>query len=400
MPPTRFIPKGRGSRSRILALACVAVVAGILVAGLWPFSSPKNQVSWRTKSGGLWFGGHGTALSVALFEPASKPEVRSCTVEIWLTPALTWEHRTILAFYAPNRTIRFSLHQSNRDLLIEGQQSNPKPNGVAAKLYVNRVFQRDRTVYITVTSDGRETAVYVDGALAVRSRELVFSEKDLVGELVVANSPVFNDSWSGTLKGLDFYNAFLTQKVTRQHYQYWTSGDMHSLAGAGKLVGLYVFDQAAGRTVRDQIGKMPDLYIPKQYMLFDHMFLQRPWDEYMRDRNYGKSALLNVAGFVPLGFIIFAYLFSLDPGRRAGLLTILIGAAVSVTIEVLQSFLPTRDSGMTDIITNTLGTAIGVGLYYWIKLSLERFGRNWHSNLWEFVIWLTYGTEGRGSSLE
>jgi glycopeptide antibiotics resistance protein len=78
--------------------------------------------------------------------------------------------------------------------------------------------------------------------------------------------------------------------------------------------------------------------------------------------SYWSDMGVNIAGFIPFGFF-FALWFSLTPGiARPRLTALLLGFTISLIIESLQYFLPTRDSSMTDLLNNTIGTALGVAL--------------------------------------
>jgi glycopeptide antibiotics resistance protein len=125
------------------------------------------------------------------------------------------------------------------------------------------------------------------------------------------------------------------------------------------------------------------LLIRPRYFVLHPAFLEpvwKPfrsrWDGWMT-RGYWSDVVVNVAGFIPFGFF-FALWFSLAPGvARPRLMALFLGFTISLAIETLQYFLPTRDSSMTDLLTNTMGTAIGVAWYRPIPMRklMDRFVR-------------------------
>lgn len=69
-----------------------------------------------------------------------------------------------------------------------------------------------------------------------------------------------------------------------------------------------------------------------------------------------SDRLVNVLLFLPLGFGFTGLLQTKRLGTTAKLTTVLIvSAGLSFTVEVLQAFLPSRSSSLSDILTNSLG---------------------------------------------
>ena len=129
------------------------------------------------------------------------------------------------------------------------------------------------------------------------------------------------------------------------------------------MVARYLFDEENGNVVHNEVDSVTDLLIPERFFVLHEKFLERPWDEFRPNWSYWKNIGINVIGFIPLGFFFYVYFSQVQRSENSAAFTIALGFAVSLSIEVLQAFLPTRDSGMTDLVTNTLGTAIGVMVF-------------------------------------
>lgn len=363
--------------SKLLGVACGLVLGGLLVAGLWPFHSPRNQVTWFAGGNGLHFGRHGTILSSGKFKAANAPSDAPCSLEIWFEPDLTAAPATLFAFYAPGNPRQFSLNQSITDLALQNDIRDGRYRTLTTRLfYVEDIFRRGKPLFVTVTSKGGQTSVYIDGALARTAPKFPLASQDFDGELVIANTPIVDNSWSGLLRGLAFYDQEISPAQVFHHYETWIEKGRPDVSENERAVALYLFDERAGRVIHNQVPSGTDLYIPDRYLVLDQALLRPFWEEFRPTWSYWGDVLVNIAGFVPFGFLFCAYFSLAGRIKRPALVTILLGFTVSLTIESLQAFLPTRDSGTTDVITNTLGTCFGVWLY---RLNLWRvlFTRIW-----------------------
>jgi hypothetical protein len=347
-------------QTKLLPAICAFVLLGMLVAGLWPFHAPRNAVSWLGTGNGLLFGKHGSIVSASPFKARAGQGDNSCSLQIWLEPSRidSGAGGMILAFYSPERKVApFALRQWRGGLVLahEGQRSSGK-----TEVYVGNVLSSQKPVLVTITSGEAGTATYADGRLVKRVANFAISNQDLSGQFVIGNSPTTAYSWSGELKGLAIYDRELSAAEVSQSSVDWTKGIRLDSANDEGAAARYLFDEGNGNLVRNQVDPSTNLLIPERFFVLHAEFLERPWDEYRPGWRYWEDIAVNVVGFIPLGFVFYAYLFQVRQAKHPAALTIALGFAVSLTIEVLQAFLPTRDSGMTDLVTNTFGTALGV----------------------------------------
>jgi hypothetical protein len=368
---------------RVLPAAILAVLFCILLVGLWPFNPytggaqhwmkgengfhfhlfPPNEVRWLRGENGLYFGDYGTIFSSGPLRAPEEDRSSGASLELWIEPADTYDMNLIFAFYAPQNPVQFSVGQSGDSLVVS--QSTPDGQGPrpSTSLRIEHVFEAHKKILITVSSGSLGTDVYLNGERVQTTPELKITAKDFTGKLVVGNSPIGNDTWGGKLQGMAFYSHPLQAQDARQDFEIW-SQDQSQFPESKKAMALYRFREGEGNIVHNIAPAGPNLYIPEHFQILRQPLLVTPWNEFQNIPDYYEGLVINCLGFMPLGLLLCAYLSSVRHWKRPVLLAALAGGVISLTIEILQAYMPLRHSGMTDIITNTTGTALGAVLWH------------------------------------
>jgi VanZ family protein len=85
---------------------------------------------------------------------------------------------------------------------------------------------------------------------------------------------------------------------------------------------------------------------------------------------------INIIGFIPIGYLLLVTIYSTKSSWisswRLIYLVVVGGTAISLINEILQAYLATRNSSLSDLIFNSFGTGLGVIFAVIFKIKSRR----------------------------
>ena len=356
-------------KSPVPGIVCLLITAGILVAGLWPFNfNPSNKVEWLRDGKGIRFYGQGMVVSK---EPLVTRQTtsRSGSITMELLIRSLKEHNnmvaTILTLYMPHQE-QFIFGQWKKELIIRIPAAKAAGQRRYREIGLANVLKKDTTHLITVSSRKETTDIYVDGQLgkSFPNFSLVPAAGGLSGYLILGNSPEGINSWNGAFLGLAVYDRSLSGKEALDHFHAWQKHERPVLSEEKKPLALYLFDEQ-GEQIQDRSGNQNNLLIAATFHPLRRTVLGAPEKDQWFSRWNLTDVATNILGFAPFGFFLSAWLRLVKnlPAPRVCGISILLGFCLSLAIELVQVYLPARDSSLMDVFSNILGTALGVFIF-------------------------------------
>lgn len=357
----------RLSPARFFGAASLACLIGFLLVGLWPFDfSPENKAVWRADGKGLFFDGRrdpwkrsvgSFAFLGPLDGPTEIPPAKSgaFTLAIRLEPEFetTKGLDQILNVVDASGTEVISLGQWKTTLIIRWRDSS---RGKWRDFGVGKALLKGRPRWLTIATGSAGTDVAIDGKHAVHHSGTLTRAKngDMHGyRIILGNSRERGGPWTGTISALAIYEKSFPAKT------FLEEGNRSSGYDEGLLAAFNLEGAEEGRG-RDLSGNGHVLDVPR-HLKIQARILKKP-DFSVRTRgSIWRDLAVNVLGFVPFGFFFMGMLVNTWRRRRGVnmILAVFAGILVSLLVEVIQGFIPARDSSQADVLCNSAGALLG-----------------------------------------
>jgi hypothetical protein len=251
-------------------------------------------------------------------------------------------------------------------LIVRLGRRSPTGGQQYREIDVGNAFTPGETAVVTIVTGPGGTAVYLDGEEHRSLPDAFFDAGDGdLGTLLLGTGPTASSGWRGDLKGLTIHGSALDKKQVQASYKAFgqeEDGERSFL----HPVARYDFRMGSGQVVQDRSGHGRDLEIPRVFTPLQRVFLSSQGNALRWTRSAAGDLILNLLGFIPFGFLggWNACARRVQPHARISRGVVLSGFALSLAIELLQAYLPSRSSSLIDLCTNTTGTAIGVALFF------------------------------------
>jgi hypothetical protein len=202
----------------------------------------------------------------------------------------------------------------------------------------------------TITTGKEGTKIYFDGQLARTKKDFALKIPDGdKSRLLLGNSVYGRHSWKGDVYGLAFYGYTLTAQDAALHFKRWSKDQDFSFAKKDRPFLLYLFDEKGGERVLDHAGGNHHLRIPTRIQILERKILALPENGFEFNRKHIQDIIINLVGFILFGFVLTATLIKLGGifKKHSVLIAVSLCFIVSLIIEIVQAWLPSRSFGDT-----------------------------------------------------
>lgn len=354
--------RSKPSRIRRIVLLGLPAAAYLLTMAYFAFQPFRPIAGLRYTSAALEWqdGAVQIRRNTALEDRSNTPRVRKAlqasgqmTVDIELkTDSLQQLGPAVIFGLSSDHTHRnLMIGQQGDGIELRLRTTAGDPAGVLDGLLVHQVLDTNRIQRITATCDGTRVRLFVDGQMRAEKSEIRgdFSCWGRNQILVVGNDPDGDSGWAGLIWRIAIYDRALKSTEIEQLHGGDTVPD-----------ALLVYD------FRTATGNNNELPGGLRRLSYRNLFISTDSAVYDLD-----DCLFNIAGFIPLGVLVYLLLPARIERRKwiaVIVLPILIGLAVSGMIEWVQRYVAGRIPCLLDLIYNLTGTLLGA-LLAWLAFS-------------------------------